>query len=282
MVWTKRWRRRRPGQPSSSRSRALPEALWLTDAHLALAEKAVENLARLRTLALGVTCEHDWLDISGRPYLTAAGALKIAALFNISLTEARVEEARDTLGDSVIVRFSVTLRARYLGREVDVVGGASSDDGLFSKRDGKAVPLTEVNLTSVRKKAFTNAQSRAVKTLLGLTGLTWEELSEAGLSVAVPRRKLGDRAREAGPAKPVPAVPPTRARERLEEMLLAIATCDGEPVEALLRHYTEFEGKSGQTHWAKSVEQMSDAWVARIYERVEKDWASPKGQRSFE
>ena len=284
----------------------LRSALWLTDAHLAVAEKAVANLSRLRTLALSVTGDLDWVDLSGHPYLTTSGSLKIAALFSVSFTDTRVEETREKLGEKEVVRFSVMLRARFMGRELDVVGGASSDESFFAKRDGKPVPLSEVNLNSVRKKAVTNAQSRAVKALLGLGGLTWEDLKAAGVQVkAMPKVDFG-KTREARAAKPATgaagatatapattppaptvqaaATPPatSKAKERLANMLLELATFEEEPFDSMLRRYTEFKGVDGQPHWAKSVEHMSDAWVSRIYERVEKDWASPKGERSID
>ena len=276
-----------------SRRSELRSALWLTDAHLAVAEKAVANLSRLRTLALSVTGDLDWVDLSGHPYLTTSGTLKIAALFSVSFTGTRVEETREKLGEKEIVRYSVMLRARFMGRELDVVGGASSDESFFAKRDGKAVPLSEVNLNSVRKKAVTNAQSRAVKAILGLGGLTWEDLKQAGVQVkAMPRVDFG-KAKEARAAKPAKSAPAATApaattpatskvKERLASRILELATFEGKPFDNMLRRYTEFKGVDGQPHWAKSVEQMSDAWVARIYERVEKDWASPRGERSID
>ncbi len=268
-----------------SRRSELRSALWLTDAHLAVAEKAVANLVRLRTLALSVTGDLDWVDLSGHPYLTTSGALKIAALFSVSFTDTRVEETREKLGEKEIVRYSVMLRARFMGRELDVVGGASSDESFFAKRDGKPVPLSEVNLNSVRKKAVTNAQSRAVKAILGLGGLTWEDLKQAGVQVkAMPRVDFGKarEARAAKPAKGVAAPAASKVKERLASRILELATFEGKPFDSMLRRYTEFKGADGQPHWAKSVDQMSDAWVARIYERVEKDWASPKGERSID
>ena len=55
---------------------------------------------------------------------------------------------------------------------IEVEGAASSDESFFAKRDGRPIPLSEVNLNTVRKKSLTNAQRRAMKAILGLGELT--------------------------------------------------------------------------------------------------------------
>ena len=46
------------------------------------------------------------------------------------------------------------------------------------------------------------------------------------------------------------------------------------PFEALLRRYSEFRGSDGTARWARSVELMSESWVAKTLVRVERAWGA--------
>jgi hypothetical protein len=251
---------------------AVPALSPITDTQVALAEKSVANIQRIRSLALRVTSENDWTDVSGKPYLNHSGAMKVAALFGVSLTGMRVEESREKIGDKQIIRYVARTTARFIGREVEVEGGASSDESFFAKKDGRTIPLSEVNLNTVRKKALTNAQSRAVKAILGLGGLTWKEVQGAGIgkhslpSVDYSKKKVAENSNQ-------PTERDSR-KIRLSNMLFDMASFEDVPFERVLRRYTEFRGDDGQARWAQSVDQMSDAWVARTLEQVERDWRS--------
>jgi len=124
----------------------------------------------------------------------------------------------------------------------------------------------------VRKKAVTNAQSRAVKAILGLGGLTWKEVRDAGV------RKDGLASVNYTKPKSAPNGKQTTERDsqkiRLSNMIFDLASFEDVPFERVVRRYTEFRGDDGQVRWAQSVDQMSEAWVARTLERVERDWRS--------
>ena len=140
-------------------------------------------LPQIRQVALRATDGADWIDVGGKPYLNATGALKVAAAFGVSLVGLQVTGQRDEHQGHAVVRFTAKVTARFLGREVEMEGAASSDDPFFGRRGGKLLPLSEVNLSSVRKKATTNAQARAVKAILGLVGITWAEVTAAGVRI---------------------------------------------------------------------------------------------------
>jgi hypothetical protein len=273
---------------------AVPEPTlpFLTEREVALAEEAVPHFERIRRIALEVTRQDDWIDIGGRPHLNSSGAMKVAALFGVSLTGMRVDETHEKLDGKEVVRYAARLTARFLGREVETEGVASSDDAFFSRKNGKPVPLHEVNLNSVRKKAVTNAQVRAVKAILGLGGITWDEVRAAGVSrqkVAAVRHGVvrdSDRSeaqpRKQAPSAPAVAPPPpsSKAKARLKSMLHDIAAFEDVPFERVLRRYTEFVGSDGQSRSAESVEAMSESWAARSLEAAERDWRSVPGKVS--
>jgi hypothetical protein len=267
---------------------------FLTEREVALATEAALYLERIRRIALEATRDDDWIDIGGRPHLNSSGAMKVAALFGVSLTGMRVDETREKLDGKDVIRYAARVTARFLGREVETEGVASSDDAFFARKNGKPVPLHEVNLNSVRKKAVTNAQVRAVKGILGLGGITWAEVRAAGVSrekvAAVRHGSVRDGAVREGcfheavsagapPRKQAPsataAVPASsRAKARLRSVLEDIAAFEDVPFERVLRRYSEFVGSDGQHRSAESVESMSESWVARSLEAAERDWRS--------
>jgi hypothetical protein len=247
----------------------------LTDERMAEAEKSVANVAKLRQLALSVTGPNDWVDVGGKPYLSNSGTMKVAALFGVSLTGMRVEAFRETIGEKEVVRYVARTTARFLGREVEVEGVGSSDESFFAKRDGAALPLSEVNLNAVRKKAVTNAQNRAVKAILGLGGLTWDAVRRAGVekgripAVEYSQPKAGERNERPAARAPAPRAP---AKRRLKNMLVDVAAFESVPFERALRRYTEFRGEDGKPVYAESIDTMSEAWAAKALQRVEADW----------
>src|SRR3989442_9922312 len=107
------------GTPPKERIAQEPALPLITEAHVAFAEKSVSNIQRIRSLALRVTSENDWTDVAGKPYLNHSGAMKVAALFGVSLTGMRVEESREKVGEKEVVRFVACTTAKFLGREVE-------------------------------------------------------------------------------------------------------------------------------------------------------------------
>ena len=267
-----------------------PALPFLTGREVALLEEAVPHFERIRQIALEVTRDDDWIDIGGRPHLNSSGAMKVAALFGVSLTDMRVDETREKLDGKEVVRYVARVTARFLGREVETEGVASSDDAFFARKNGKPVPLHEVNLNSVRKKAVTNAQVRAVKAILGLGGITWDEVRAVGVSrqkVAAVRHGAAtqgtgtDAERKQAPSATIvrsSAPAGSKAKSRLKGMLDDIAAFEDVPFERVLRRYTEFVGSDGQSRSAESVEAMSESWAARSLEAAERDWRSVPGE----
>ena len=152
-------------------------ALLLTEEDLKAAEKAVAVINKLKSVALKVTTAKDWTDISGVPHLNESGAMKVARLFGVSFTEPKAEVRRyeDEKGQPV-EQYIMTITASFRGGSITTEGIASTKDDFFSH--GGKLPFHEVDIVSVRKKAMTNAYSRALKKLIGLGGLTWADLGE--------------------------------------------------------------------------------------------------------
>ena len=152
----------------------------LLDEHaIERAERMVDNLVKIKRLALKATTRRDWVDFQGAPYLTANGVDAIALLFGINLEGLRVVEQRVQQGDAQIIRFVAHITARYGKITREAEGVVSTRNKFFGRVGGEQKRVEDIDTDSLRAMAGTRAASNAVKKLLGLGGLTWEDIEAA-------------------------------------------------------------------------------------------------------
>ncbi len=255
----------------------------ITDEQFEQAERSLANVLKIKRLAFRVTNKNDWNDVGGRPYLNESGCMKVGALFGVSLTGTEVKELRESYEGQDVVRYVAKTTATFLGRQIELEGLSASSEPFFSRKNGQAIPLSEIDLNAVRKKAVTNAHNRAIKKILGLGGITWDEVRDAG----VRKDDVSSVEYKRPPARAEPQAVQdsmTRAlaaKTRLQNMLTDLASFEKVPFGQVLRHYTTFQGKHGETRSAESVERMTEAWVSKTLERVEPDWRSIPQRRQL-
>ena len=234
------------------------------------------TLVGIFRLALRVTNKNGWNDVGGRPYLNESGCMKVGALFGVSLTGTEVKELRESYEGQAVVRYVAKTTTTFLGRQIEVEGLSVSREPFFSRKNGQPIPLSEVDPNTVRKKAVTNAHSRAIKKILGLGGITWDEVRDA----SVRKDDVSSVEYKRPPARPEPQAAQNSmtkaiaAKTRLQNVLTDLASFEKVPFGRVLRHYTTFQGKDGETCSAQTVERMTDAWMSKTLERVEADWRS--------
>lgn len=142
-------------------------------------EKHVELQSKMVKLALKVTNETDWVDQSGHPYLQASGAKKIRMCFGCTVSNVmyeRTDYPHDENGAYFVIE--VVGDISWNGQSIPETGTCSSRDAFFAKRKGVLLPMSEVDVTNIRKKALTNFYNRAIKSMLGLS-FTWDEIEKA-------------------------------------------------------------------------------------------------------
>lgn len=155
-----------------------------TDNILYLAERAEQYITAMNKImdaALKITSEHDWILISGKPYLQETGALKVARLFGISI---------QMLGDPVIEcdpqgYKTFTFKARFMLKDqfVEAEGSRSMKDEFFAGKDKSKKP-DEIDERDVRMAAYTNCLNNGVKRLIpNLRNIDVSTLEKAGLDV---------------------------------------------------------------------------------------------------
>lgn len=161
----------------------------------------------LLKLAISATTDNDWTDFGGKPFLAGSGSKKVALRFNISLKFDRNASNEPAFQREEFIKddgsklwvYTVSGRTELSnGRIWEEIGTASTDDQFLGyenevdeagkwvkdahgKTQKVAVPLHEA-LQDAKKKCVTNFQGRAVQGILGLGGLTWDDLAKYQIS----------------------------------------------------------------------------------------------------
>lgn len=153
------------------------------------AEKRIQAVMKIKTMALRLTNAHDWTDQGGKPYLQVSGSEKIARLFGISWRFIGDIQRKDE--ESGHFSFEVPMEFVMTGASVEFRGSRSSKDPFFSTRykydeEKKEkvkfeLPPSEIDKTDVMKAAITNTIGNGITRLLGIRNLTWQDLEDAGI-----------------------------------------------------------------------------------------------------
>lgn len=156
------------------------------------AEARITAFVKIKQLSLKATTCHDWVNLGGKPYLQDTGTEKIAGLFSPTVSKPLIH--RENFPDGHYM-YTCDGEAFWGGKSIPVMGSRSSRDKFFveydyvkdEKGNRKRVDLSTEELLKridpgdVRKSALTNYRNNAIKDVLGLEGITWEDLEAAGI-----------------------------------------------------------------------------------------------------
>ncbi len=147
------------------------------------AEANIEVQKKLRLLALKATNNGDWVNQNGKPYLQWSGASKIAGIFGVSYENIQYvpTHMKDEKGEYMIIE--CIGEVKFQGRSLPETGTGTTRDPFFALRKDKQtgekyfLPLSEVDITNIKKKALTNFLNRGLKSMCGLS-FTWDEVRQ--------------------------------------------------------------------------------------------------------
>ena len=117
------------------------------------------------------------------------------------------------------------------------------------------MPVEDVDITMIMKKAVANLYGRLIKKAIGLGTVTWDDLKGASVKPIAKveyKKQISEKAKAVG------------------DMLLAMAGGDKEAASTLLQSFSRFVDKNGKEHAAKSIRDLSDAWADKIMPKVQK------------
>lgn len=255
-----------------------PIALGDLEKSIAQAEKYMSALARIRKLSIGMTSVSDWTNQGGNPYLLKSGCDKIAGGFGIQVYDTRGEKEviTDDKGEYIMYTFSGC--ARWQNNVSQQIGICSTRDDFFALRNGEYLPLSEVDITDVKKKAFTNFLNRIIKALLGLS-FTWDEIAEysGGRITKETVAGVAYHGGSKGGAAPVATEDDKKLRKELTEMLMEMANGDAEAAKSHLIQLTSFEGHDGkQVAGIGDSRRLSGKRLQIAHDKTKKEYAEFK------
>ena len=224
-------------------------------------EKSVEAYNKIKSIAIRLTNELDWVDLGGRPYLLESGAQKIAKAFGVDIFDVRLEREliKDDKGEYLVFIAKGKARSKILNSYIEDIGTCSQRDRFFATRGGELIPIEDVDITMIMKKAKANLDGRLIRKAIGFGNVTWEELKGANIQPAAKveyKKQISEKAKAIG------------------NMLFEMAGGDKEAASALLQQYSKFTDKEGKEHYAKSIRDLSEAWADKILQKVQKGYLS--------
>jgi hypothetical protein len=255
------------------------DEVMLTPGFLQKAEAAVEIVKKAKQIALKVTNQRDWIQFGNTAYLTESGCKKIASLFGTSFKDLHVEKEEIHNGNGPVRTYTALVTCLWRGREVTEMGECDSEYDFYKMRRGSVIPFEERDFVSMKKHACTNAMDRALKNILGLGGVLWEEVIQAlgGAAQQVAHVQFKgtpppDAQGSNSPAPIGPQDPPTDHRKRIWDMLLDLSKGDSEMAFKGYRKYGSFEADGKTKYPPDDLKKLSDKWAARLYGTIKKVW----------
>ncbi len=252
---------------------SIPERGISIEKELAEIEKNVEFFNRVKIIALKMTKPQDWVDMGG-PYLMDRGAQNVAIAFGVDITQEapRMEWAEDANGRYYMFIASGRAHAKRLNRFVEDIGICSQRDKFFGMSNGKLKEIQDVDMANIIRKASTNLYNRLVKRVIGLSGVTWDDLAAAGIkreSLARVEYRSGNQG--GGPAGRAPVSDEHIARrDKIWKKLLELAGGDKAKASAELDRLASF----GDKRVTDIAQVTSEKWIDSLYGKVKKECGS--------
>lgn len=260
-------------------------ALALTDDLVAMAEKRLVRFQKLKEVAMRATNQNDFTALGENPYLRASGAEKIGRLFGIKWSGLKVERigTEDDRGRYYIYVCTGLFELPGGIDSIVSVGTCSQRDAFFSEKtywegqgeDRKKTTVfkttSEIDETNILKSAVSNCIQNGVTRLLGLRGLTWDEVEKAGIVRGKVAKVSYDKPMDKESAD---------KREEIKNMVLEMIAGDVDAAGPLLSKVTTWTNKEGKIIPGKDDPyKISDAALGAAFGQVKKaheEWK--KGQ----
>lgn len=246
-------------------------------------ERAAEAKKRLILGAIKRCYPHDFVDFDGKPYLQGEGANRLCDVgIRLSAPVFEVE----VVGDDVFVECLVEADWPAMRQSDTGLGTCNTRDKLWDnksprsymnqcrERAGDNESLARKMLVGhIKKKAHSNATARAVCAVMGIKGLTWDELAAIGFTAdkAGAQVKYKRKATKESAAK---------ASEKPEVVSLAVlqTLADGSmsAVVGIIKSFTD-GAKSRRFLISDGTEEMN------IHVQLDKvaDWMTPETEVYF-
>jgi hypothetical protein len=249
---------------------------------VAKAKEVADIHHQLKLLLFRHATKNEVLDQNGKPYLTESLCMKAAGMWGVSYKNVKYTQSNYSDEVGPVVSFQAEVTAVFQNRQDTEYGSAASNEKFFMRYNGEGelsrVPLSEINIGNVLKKAITNAKGRATRKILGLT-FTWEEINKIFVDIG---RDPGDitsveyknKGKKGNGKEQAMTVTHTELSNKIFEM------CGGDKKNAaeMLFNYSKFKNKDGEEIGARTAKKMSLAWAKKTLDKVNLDYDAFKAE----
>lgn len=249
---------------------SIPERGLSIERELEAIEQNVAFYNRVKIIALKMTKSQDWVDMGG-PYLMDRGAENIAIAFGVDISNLALKQdwAEDSKGRYYTFIATGKAYAKKLGRYVEDIGVCSQRDKFFGMVNGQLKEIQDVDMANIRRKAVTNLYSRLIKRVIGLMGVTWDDLGAAGIkrdALAKVEYRGGNQGGGPGGKSPISDDHIAR-REKIWKLMLELGNGEEKNAKVVLDRLASFGDKK-----VTDISQISsDKWIDTLYGKVKKE-----------
>jgi hypothetical protein len=237
-------------------------------------ERGAEVYRRLKIIAIKMTKPTDWVVMGSAPYLLDRGAEVVAAPFGVDIEpgiKLRKEQRTDSRGVYDLWIAEGSAYSRRLGRRVTDIGTCSERDKFFAFNGKELKEVDEIDQANIMKKAVTNLHTRLITKVVGLRGMTLDDLKEAGVELGnLPKVQFAER----GKAAPLSDEAMSKVKA-VWTLCLELAENDEANARTLLKTASGFQGKDPQGNAVfRSVSDIkefkSEKWVDSTFWKLRK------------
>jgi hypothetical protein len=248
---------------------SLPERGISIEKDLAELEKNIQFFNRIKVIALKLTKPSDWVDMGGQPYLMDRGTENVAIAFGVDISDLKLsmEWAEDTRGRYYAFTATGKAYSRKLGRYVEDIGVCSQRDKFFGMFGKEFKEIQDVDMANIRRKAVTNLYNRLIKRVIGLMGVTFDDLAQAGIS----REGIGKVEYKGGAQKGAANLPAEALKKRDEIWKWLMECADGDEAQAskFLEQISYFKDDEGKDHKLSDIKSLvSEKWIASLHKKA--------------
>lgn len=227
------------------------------------ANKRVTFFKEIKNVSLKMTNDIDWVNESGKPYLQASGAEKLKPIWGIYIKNVLINSIPVEGKPYPMYECKGIAGSTITKEESEFIGGRNANDKFFTGSDG----TKEVDLMDVMKAAYANFEARAVKQLLGMGNLTWEDLRQGGIDQSKTQTVEYKNGSQGGQVKGDEKT--EKKREEIRNMTLDMANGDDKIAKNLLIEYSSWTDKDGKPVKGKdNVKYLTPKQVPMIHGKV--------------
>ena len=243
---------------------------------LAAIEKNIAFYNGVKILALKLTKPTDWVDQGASLYLMDRGSENIAIAFGVDITDldVRMEWAEDPKGRYYSYVATGKAYSRKLGRMVEDIGVCSQRDKFFGMLGGKLKEIEDVDAANIRRKAVTNLYNRLIKRVVGLSGVTLEDLKEAKMDVT----KINKVEYKSGSQKAADLSDDGKStKAKLDQMLARMANGDAKEIANLVKKFSLWIDGDKKERFCTSTDKLSEKWMNTTYGKAKQEYEKTQG-----